>query len=51
MPERRFSAEQSIVLLCQIEGATGQGKSTPIACREVGISEQSFRDDLLLGCC
>jgi len=42
MPKKRFSAEQIVVLLRQIEVAMGQGKSTQIACREAGISEQSF---------
>jgi transposase-like protein len=42
MPKKRFSAEQIVTLLRQIEVAMGQGKSTQIACREAGISEQSF---------
>ena len=42
MPKKRFSAEQIVTLLRQIEVAMGQGKSTPIACREAGISEQSY---------
>ena len=40
--KKRFSAEQIVTLLRQIEVAMGQGKSTPLACREAGISEQSF---------
>jgi len=42
MPKRRFSAEQIVTLLGQIEVAIGQGKSAQIASREAGISEQSF---------
>jgi transposase-like protein len=42
MAKKRFSAEQIVVLLRQIELAMGQGKSTLIACREAGISEQSY---------
>ena len=42
MPKKRFSAEQIVTLLRQIEVAMGQGKSRQIACREAGISEQSF---------
>ena len=42
MAKKRFSAEQIVVLLRQIELSMGQGKSTPIACREAGISEQSY---------
>ncbi len=42
MPKKRFSAEQIVMLLRQIEVAMGQGKSAQIACREAGISEQSY---------
>jgi len=42
MPKRRYSAEQIVTLLRQIEVAMGQGKSAQIVCREAGISEQSF---------
>jgi len=42
MAKKRFSAEQIVVLLRQIELSMGQGKSTPLACREAGISEQSY---------
>jgi hypothetical protein len=41
MPKKRFGAEQIVTLLGQIEVATGQGKSTQIACRDAGISEQA----------
>jgi len=42
MPKKRFSAEQIVTLLRQIEVATAQGKTISIACREVGISDQSY---------
>jgi transposase-like protein len=42
MPKKRFGAEQIVTLLRQIEVAMGQGKSTQIACREAGISEQGY---------
>ena len=42
MPKKRFSAEQIVVLLHQIEVLTSQGKTAPIACREAGISQQSY---------
>ena len=42
MAKRRYSAEQIVTLLCQIEVAMGQSKSVQMACREAGISEQSF---------
>ena len=43
MPKKRFSAEQIVVLLRQIEVLMSQGKSAPIACRESGISQQTSR--------
>ena len=42
MPKKRFSAEQIVTLLRQIEVATAQGKTISIACREAGISDQSY---------
>lgn len=42
MPKKRLGAEQIVTLLRQIEVAMGQGKSAQIACREAGISEQSY---------
>ena len=42
MPKRRLSAEQIVVLLRQIEVLMSQGKTAPVACREAGISQQSF---------
>ena len=42
MPKKRFSAEQIVTLLRQIEVVMAQGKATPVACREAGISEQSY---------
>ena len=40
MPRKRFSAEQIVVLLRQIEVLMSQGKAAPVACREAGISQQ-----------
>ena len=42
MPKKRFSAEQIVTLLRQIEVLMAQGKSPPEACREAGISQQSY---------
>jgi putative transposase len=42
MPKKRFSAEQIVVVLRQIEVLLSQGKATPVACREAGISQQSY---------
>ena len=46
MPKKRFSAEQIVVLLRQIEVLMSQGKAAPVACREAGISQQ-LRDECL----
>ena len=42
MPKKRFSAEQVVTLLRQIEVLIAQDKSAPVACREAGISQQSY---------
>jgi putative transposase len=42
MPRKRFSAEQIVVLLRQIEVLMWQGEAAPVACREAGISQQSY---------
>jgi putative transposase len=42
MPKKRFSSEQIVTLLLQIEVTMGQGKSAQLACREAGFSEQNF---------
>ena len=41
MPKKRFSAEQIVTLLRQIEVSMAQGNATPVACREAEISQQS----------
>lgn len=42
MPKKRFSAEQIVVVLRQIEVLLSQGKTPAVACREAGISQQSY---------
>ena len=42
MPKKRFSAEKIVILLRQIEVLISQGKSASIACRDAGISQQSY---------
>jgi putative transposase len=42
MPKKRFSAEQIIIVLRQIEVLTSQGKTPAVACREAGVSQQSY---------
>ena len=42
MPKKRFSAEQIVTLLRQIEVSMAEGKSIGVACRDAGISDQSY---------
>lgn len=42
MPKKSFSAEQIVTLIRQIEVLMAQGKSAPEACRDAGISQQSY---------
>jgi putative transposase len=42
MPKKRFSAEQIVTVLRQVEVLMSQGKAAPVACREAGISQQSY---------
>ena len=42
MPKKSFTPEEVVACLRQIEVATGQGKGLPVACREAGISLQSY---------
>ena len=39
---RKVSPEQVVVMLRQIEVQTAQGKSLAVACKEAGLSEQSY---------
>jgi transposase-like protein len=42
MPKKVYAPEQIVAVLRQIEVAIAQGKTTPIACREAGISDVSY---------
>jgi transposase-like protein len=42
MAGRKHTAEQIIAILRQIEIAIGNGKPNPQACREAGITEQTY---------
>ena len=42
MPKKRFTAEQIVTLLRQVEVSMAQGKSAPEACRAAEISQQSY---------
>ena len=39
---KKHTAEQIVSLLRQIEVAVANGKTTPVACREHGITEQTY---------
>ena len=48
MPKKRFSAEQIVTLLRQIEVLIAPGKSTPVACPGAGMPAQpQHRSDCL----
>jgi putative transposase len=42
MPTKRYKAEQIMTLLRQVEVMVANGQTTPQACREAGITEQTF---------
>lgn len=42
MPKKAFTPEQVVAKLRQIEVLIGQGKTIPLACKEAGITDQTF---------
>ncbi len=42
MPKKAFTPEQIVPKLRQIEVLIGQGKTVPLACKETGITAQTF---------
>ena len=42
MSMQRYKAEQIVALLRQVEVAIANGKSTPLACKEAGITAQTY---------
>jgi putative transposase len=42
MPTKKYKPEQIVSLLIHIEVEVANGKSTPQACRDAGITEQSY---------
>ncbi len=42
MAKRRYRAEGIVTVLRQVEVAIANGKATPQACREAGITEQTY---------
>ncbi len=47
MSRKRYTPEQIIGLLREAEVLLSQGMKTPEVCRRLGVSEQSYRDELL----
>jgi transposase InsO family protein len=47
MSRKRFTAEKIIGMLRESEVALAQGKKIGEVCRSLGISEQSYRDEVL----
>lgn len=42
MPKKRLGAEQIVTKLRQVEVLQSQGKSIATACKEAGLTEQSY---------
>jgi len=42
MPKKTFTPEQIVGKLRQIEVLVGQGKMVPLACKEAGVTAQTF---------
>jgi transposase-like protein len=42
MAKRRYTAEEIVTVLRQVEVGIANGKTTPQACREAGITEQTY---------
>ena len=42
MSTKRYKPEQIVNLLRQIAGAIGNGKTTPQACRDAGVTAQTY---------
>ena len=42
MPKKKFSAEQIVTKLRQVEVLLAQGKTIAIACKEVGTTDKSY---------
>jgi hypothetical protein len=42
MPKQKFTPEQIVTKLRQIEVLVSQGKTVPLACKEAGIVQQTF---------
>ena len=49
MAKKRFSPEQVVAKLRQIEVLAAAGKALPLACKEAGITDVPLRDELLNG--
>ena len=42
MPKKTYTPEQIVAKLRQIEVLVGQGKTVPLACKDAGITDQTY---------
>lgn len=42
MPRKRFTSEQIISKLREVEVALAKGKAVPLACKQIGVTEQTY---------
>ncbi len=42
MPKRRLGAKQIVTKLRRVQMLQSQGKSVAVACKEAGVTEQSY---------
>lgn len=42
MPRKRFTSEQIIGKLREAEVSLAKGKSVPLACKQIGVTEQTY---------
>jgi putative transposase len=42
MPKKSFTPEQIVAKLRQIEVLVSQGKTVPLACKEAGVTDQTY---------
>ena len=42
MPMKRYKPEQIVTLLRQVEVGIANGKTTPLACKEAEITQQTY---------
>lgn len=42
MPRKRFTSEQIISKLREVEVGLAKGKAVPLACKQIGVTEQTY---------